>query len=287
MTRRKQRGSRHSATLILAACLVGLCLVAYFSGTSETPAARPDTAGTLPTDTEQQAAADYNELERMACPTYESARGAQVIKHVGYTLAYDADFKTPQWVAWVLTDREAEGTLPRHDHFAPDPEVRGAKAYPDDYKYAGYDRGHMAPAADMKWSERAMRESFYMTNICPQNRNLNRGDWQDLEEAERSLARRFGAVAITAGPIYSQPQPPRIGAHKVAVPDAFFKVLLVGYPQQPQAFAYVMRNEAGSRPLSYYQHTVNEVEELTGMDFFPGLDEDVEAAKPHLPPGTR
>ena len=145
----------------------------------------------------------------------------------------------------------------------------------------------MAPAADMKWSERAMRESFYMTNICPQNRNLNRGDWQDLEEAERSLARRFGAVAITAGPIYSQPQPPRIGAHKVAVPDAFFKVLLVGYPQQPQAFAYVMRNEAGSHPLSDYQHTVNEVEELTGMDFFPGLDEDVEAAKPHLPPGTR
>ena len=287
MTRRKQRGSRHSATLILAACLVGLCLVAYFSSISETPAARPDTAGTLPTDTVQQTAATYDELERMACPTYESARGAQIIKHVGYTLAYAADFKTPLWVAWVLTVREAEGPLPRHDHFAPDPEVRGAKAYPDDYKHSGYDRGHMAPAADMKWSERAMRESFYMTNICPQNRNLNRGDWQDLEEAERSLARRFGAVAITAGPIYSQPQPPRIGAHKVAVPDAFFKVLLVGYPQQPQAFAYVMRNEAGSRPLSDYQHTVNEVEELTGMDFFPGLDEDVEAAKPHLPPGTR
>ena len=73
MTRRKQRGSRHSATLILAACLVGLCLVAYFSSISETPAARPDTAGTLPTDTEQQAAAAYHELERMACPTYESA----------------------------------------------------------------------------------------------------------------------------------------------------------------------------------------------------------------------
>ena len=66
MTRRKQRGSRHSATLTLAACLVGLCLVAYFSGISETPTARPDTAGTLPTDTEQQADAAYDELERMA-----------------------------------------------------------------------------------------------------------------------------------------------------------------------------------------------------------------------------
>ena len=209
-------------------------------------------------------------------PHYESSRGGQIIKHTGFTLSYDADFKTPQWVAWELTADEVDGTYPRKDSFSPDPEVRGAKAYHKDYSNSGYDRGHMAPAADMKWSETAMEESFYTSNICPQNRNLNRGDWKDLEELEREWAVKYGAVAITAGPIYTTKCPERIGAHKVAVPDAFFKVLLVDYPDSPKAYGFVFKNEAGSRKLSYYQQTVDDVERLTGMDFFPALPDDIE-----------
>ena len=209
-------------------------------------------------------------------PHYEPSRGGQLISHTGFTLSYDADFKTPQWVAWELTAEELDGTWPRKDSFSPDPEVRGAQAYHKDYSNSGYDRGHMAPAADMKWSEAAMEESFYTSNICPQNRNLNRGDWKDLEELERDWAKEYGAVAIAAGPIYTSKRPKRIGAHKVAVPDAFFKVLLVGYPDSPKAYGFVFKNEAGSRKLSYYQRTVDEVEELTGMDFFPALPDEVE-----------
>lgn len=220
--------------------------------------------------------------EGMALPRYESSRGGQLIERTGYTLSYDADFKTPQWVAWTLTADEAEGSVPRESNFTADPDVRGAKAYPADYTNSGYDRGHMAPAGDMKWSEEAMRESFYMTNICPQNRNLNRGDWKDLEEKERDWALARGAVSIAAGPIYSTKRPKRIGNHQVAVPDAFFKVILVDYPKAPKAYGFIFRNEAGSRPLQSYQLSVNEVERRTGIDFFPGLSEEVEDQVPEL-----
>lgn len=220
-------------------------------------------------------------------PEMTVSRGGQVIAHTGFTLCYDADRKTPYWVAWLLTADRVDGTAPRYNKFMPDPAVRGAQAYTSDYTKSGYDRGHMAPAADMKWSETAMRESFYLSNVCPQNRNLNRGDWNDLEELTRQWARRFGTVSITAGPIYYTDKPARIGANRVAVPNAFFKVLLIGYPDSPCAYGFVFPNVAGNRPLTAYQYTVDEVERITGMDFFPALPDDVErrieAEKPALP----
>lgn len=209
-------------------------------------------------------------------PVYTPSRGGQIIRHTGYTLSYDADYKTPQWVGWYLTKARVLGSVERKDNFRPDPDIRGAKAYTADYKNSGYDKGHMAPCADMKWSKTAMDESFYLSNICPQNRNLNRGDWQDLEEQTRKWAVRYGTVSITAGPLYTSRTPRRIGAHKVAVPDGFFKVVLVNYPKSPKAYAFVFENKSGSHPLSYYQRTVDEVEQITGMDFFADLPDKVE-----------
>ncbi len=220
--------------------------------------------------------------EGMRLPKYETSRGGQVIAHTGYTVKYDADFKTPQWVAWSLTAEQAQGTVPREKEFLPDPDIRGAKAYTKDYANSGYDRGHMAPAGDMKWSATAMKESFYLSNVCPQNRNLNRGDWKELEELEREWAISHGVVNIAAGPIYYTSTPTRIGNNKVAVPDAFFKVILVDYPDAPKAYGFIFKNEAGSRPLSSYQLSVNEVEKVTGMDFFPGLSEKTEGQKPEI-----
>ncbi len=220
--------------------------------------------------------------EGMRLPKYETSRGGQLIVHTGYTVQYDADFKTPQWVAWSLTAEQAQGTVPREKDFYPDPDVKGAKAYTKDYSNSGYDRGHMAPAGDMKWSASAMKESFYLSNVCPQNRNLNRGDWKELEEQERDWALSHGVVNIAAGPIYYTSTPTRIGNNKVAVPDAFFKVILVDYPDAPKAYGFIFKNEAGSHPLTSYQRSVNEVEEATGMDFFPGLSEKIESQKPAL-----
>lgn len=232
-----------------------------------------------PTDASTAAARSTESTTAVAgieIPKYESSRGGQIIEHLAYTLSYDADFKTPQWVAWQLTAEHTTGPYGRKNSFSPDPLVRGAKAYHKDYTHSGYDRGHMAPAGDMKWSEQAMEESFYTSNICPQNQNLNRGDWQDLEEWERAAANRYGIVYIACGPIYTSTRPERIGANKVAVPDAFFKVILVNYPRDPRAYGFVFQNVAGGHPLTYYQRTVDEVEAATGMDFFSALPDKVE-----------
>ena len=119
-------------------------------------------------------------------PELVRERNSQVIRHTGYTVSYNAETKIPNWVAWTLTPERFEETVSRYDKFLPDPEV----AHPvttEDYKRSGYDRGHLCPAADNKWDEQAMRESFYMTNVCPQDHNLNRGDWKELEEACRYM----------------------------------------------------------------------------------------------------
>ena len=164
----------------------------------------------------------------------------------------------------------------RTDKFLPDPDVRGAKAYSNDYTKSGYDRGHMAPAADMKWSKQAMAESFYMSNICPQNPNLNRGDWNDLEEKSRQWAKKYGAVYIACGPVYDHGKPKRIGNNKVAVPDAFYKVILINDSKTPQAIGFLFPNKAGHKPLKKYIVTVDSVEKRTGIDFFPALPDEVE-----------
>lgn len=202
-------------------------------------------------------------------------RGEQIIRHTGFTLSYNADWLCPNWVAWELTALETQGVEERAKHFKPDPEVRGVKVVTKDYSNSGYDRGHMAPAADMKWSEQAMRESFYMTNICPQIRNLNAGDWKELEELCRTWANHFGKIYICCGPIVGN-NPKRIGENGVAVPDAFFKVILAFENQTPQAIAFLMAHKPGNNPLKSYAMSVEDMEIVTGIDFFTHLPDSLE-----------
>ena len=209
-------------------------------------------------------------------PEYNSNRGGQIIVHKGFTLYYDADYKTPSWVGWHLTNQETMGSESRTDKFLPDPNVIGAKAYTTDYTRSGYDRGHMAPAADMKWDKKAMAESFYMNNICPQNPNLNRGDWNDLEELSRDLAKKYGSLYITCGPIYDNKYPKRIGNNKVAVPDAFYKVIFIDHKSYTKAFGFIFNNKAGNRPLKNYIVTVDSIEKRIGIDFMPTLDKSIQ-----------
>lgn len=200
----------------------------------------------------------------------------QIIEHLGYTVSYNHDWLVPNWVAYELTDFEASGELPRSNNFAPDPLVHGDPVVTYDYKNSGYDRGHMAPAGDMKWSEQAMRESFYMTNICPQNHNNNAGDWKSLEELARDWARQYGNIYIACGPIVEE-RHQTIGLnHTIAVPAAFYKVFLRQKRDSWTAIGFVMPNQAGSRPLMTYMMTVDDVERLTGIDFFYNLPDSIE-----------
>lgn len=198
----------------------------------------------------------------------------EIIEHTGYTVSHNSKWKIPNWVGYELTRKELYGNNPRNDCFAPDPMVKGNKAELSDYKNSGYDRGHMAPAADMKWSKKVMKESFYLSNICPQNQSLNRGDWNDLEEKVRSWAKRDSAIIVVCGPIVSK-RPNKIG-NNVAVPESFFKVILSPYKTNPQAIGFIMPNQAGNNPLSKYAMSVDEVEEITKYDFFSALPDDIE-----------
>ena len=207
-------------------------------------------------------------------------RKSQVIDHFAYSLSYNDDWKLPNWVAYELTKSETFGDIERCNRFSPDPKVIGEAVEHGDYtnNQGKYDRGHMAPAADMKWSEQAMRESFYTTNICPQNANLNRGDWNDIEELVRDYAQQYGAVYVVCGPIVSD-SPQYMGNHqKIAIPDAFYKAILRRKGDSWTTIGFVCNNEAGSKPLLYYVRTIDEIEEMAAIDLFYGLPDDIENA---------
>lgn len=207
----------------------------------------------------------------------QTARPEQVIEHIGYTVSYHPTWHIPNWVAYELTEAEVDGLEERSNHFVPDPLVEGDPVVTKDYSNSGFDRGHMAPAADMKWSEQAMKESFYMTNICPQNHSNNAGDWKDLEEFGRDLARKYKSIYICCGPIVTD-YSTTIGTYrKIVVPQSFYKVLLRQKDNDEwTAIGFVMPNAAGNRPLMTYIHSIDEIENMTGIDMFYQLPDSIE-----------
>lgn len=168
---------------------------------------------------------------QMEIPRNLTNRKERILKRTGYTLSYNSFYKTPNWVAWELTRKETEGKAERYDKFLPDPDLPEPRVEHSDYTRSGYDRGHMAPAADMKWSKKAMQESFYMSNICPQNQKLNRDDWGDLEDACRKWAREIWNGLHRLRSHLRQKQ---TGTHRKA-PGSRTRPFLQGCPdQQPE-----------------------------------------------------
>ncbi len=201
-------------------------------------------------------------------------RSSLIIRHLGYTVSYNADTRIANWVAWTLTPDRFEEVVSRYDKFLPDPEVGEDAVTTEDYTRSGYDRGHLCPAADNKWDKQAMRESFYMTNVCPQNHNLNRGDWKELEEACREWTLEHGKLYVVAGPVLYRGEHRRIGMRRVVVPEAFYKVVFC--PEPLKAIGFIYKNTSGNHPLDAYINTVDEVERITGLDFFPDLPDSLE-----------
>ena len=201
----------------------------------------------------------------------------QTLRRTAYVTSYNKATKLPNWVAWRLTPDRTSGPAKRSGvDFEADTDVPAPRAEDSDYYGSGYDRGHMCPAADNKFSKEAMRESFLFTNMCPQNGNLNRGDWNEMEMACRRWAEQYGALYIVCGPILYKGKHKTIGKNKVVVPEAFFKVVL-RTGENPKAIGFIYKNAEGNRPKGDYVNTVDEVERLTGIDFFPSLPDDVES----------
>lgn len=223
------------------------------------------------------ALSSHAQSSKSGLPVTPKGVPGSIISHRGYTLSYNTSTNCPNWVAWELTDQETQGTISRSPNFFPDPDVPEAnRVEPTDYRGSGYDRGHMCPAADMKWSEQAMHDCFYMSNICPQDRSLNGGAWERLETACRRWARQEGEVYIICGPIFHNPRKsPTIGEdHRVKVPDAFFKVILSLRPGHEKAIGFLFANDNSRQALGEVCCSVDTIEELTGYDFFPKLDKN-------------
>lgn len=207
-------------------------------------------------------------------PAYTSKDA--IIEHEFYALRYNEKTEQADWVAYKLTaDDLNNAKFKRKDNFREDPNVKTNSASPADYKGSGYDRGHLAAAADFTWNKLALDESFYMSNMSPQLPGFNRGIWKKLEEKTRSLARSNGTVYIVTGPIFTG-KSDKIGKNKVAIPDKYYKVVIELTGNDIKGIGFILDHEKSSASLSSFSMSIDEVEKITGLDFFPTAPDDIE-----------
>lgn len=195
----------------------------------------------------------------------------------GYLLAHDSERKTPIWVAEHLINKRVTGVVKR-TNFQPDPDLNiGKRAELIDYRGSGYDRGHMAPAGNMRWGQQAMLESFFLSNIVPQiGKDMNQGIWKELEEKIRLWAISRGELYIYTGPIYAKKPPDVIGINKVAIPTHLYKIIYD--PIAIEAIAFIMPNmKLKSSDMPAYIVTIREIEKKTGLNFLSTLDTETES----------
>jgi len=204
--------------------------------------------------------------------------GLPVIRHTYFSLGYSEKDEQASWVAYELEKRRLlKGGVERTDNFRPDPDVSTGSATPSDYSASGYDRGHLCPAGDMAFSENAMSETFFMSNMSPQAPACNRGIWKELEEQVRDWAKINGHLYVVTGPVLALRSLKKIGKqNKINVPKMYYKVLLDYSEKNPKAIGFLIPNAASDEPLENFAKTVDEVESLTGLDFFPDLPNNIE-----------
>lgn len=196
---------------------------------------------------------------------------------IAYSVSYDEWHKIPKWVAYSLS-REELGSFARRKgkQFHQDPGAPFQQAERLDYRGSGWTNGHLAPAADFSWSDKAMDDTFYYTNICPQDETLNGGSWHRLENRIRDWAQKFGEIYIVSGPIVGKAENGTIGTNNVTVPDAFFKAVLARDEDSYQTVAFIMENSAATQPYPQCCLTVNDLESIIGIDLFCAIDDAIE-----------
>ena len=214
---------------------------------------------------------------------YELARtpkspSTKLLQKEGFFVSYNTTTLCPNYVAWELTSSESKGKIAeRTNWFEEDNTLsEDVQVKYSDYSNSRYDRGHMCPSGDNKYSQKAMEDCFLMTNICPQAKNLNKGAWNDLEMQCRYWAKKYGSVYIACGPIFDSDHPKKIGKRrKISVPDRFFKVVMT-YGKEPKAIGFIFPNDDVYDSWKNYVESVDEIEQITGFDFFYQLNDLLE-----------
>ena len=197
-----------------------------------------------------------------------------IIDRPGYALGYIEYHEQPAWVIYIMTKSEATTKVAkRTNKFRSDPEIPTGSATTGDYRKSGYDRGHLAPAADMAFSAQTMSDSFFMSNMSPQKPAFNRGIWKDLEALVRYFAITERKIVVVTGPILPKKKTTTIGANQVTVPTHYYKVIFDLTPPR-KMIGFILPNEGSDKPLAAFAVTVNAVEKATGLNFFSKVPKD-------------
>jgi len=215
---------------------------------------------------------------------YPGKNGTLLVR-TGYVAMHNNTKKIPVWVSYCLTDQDLKKSLPLKRDYMSDPDIKyGDKAEPKDYENTPYDRANMAPVQDMQRNKKAMKESCYLSNVCPMKPELKRGKWKQLEDIIRNFVKKNGTAWIIAGPIFkdkdSKGKPykiDKIGWNKVYVPTHFYKIIVYqSSDMQIKAIAFLFENKAQNKSLSGYITTIDEIEDLTGLKFINLLPDEVQ-----------
>lgn len=216
---------------------------------------------------------DTGNLEMVKVP---ANIGCEIIDYEGFTVYFNQEWHIPVCCVHELTAEETDGQIPREKYFSQDESVTGCATL-DDYKYSGYDRGHMVPAGDMKWSTKAMHDCFYLTNMVPQNGALNSGAWNKLEQKLRDWAKRDESLVIVTGVVVSdEDKEITIGESNVVVPGMLYKAVLAPKAVPMRAIGFLYPNKKAQGSLTQHVVSIDEIEELSGLDLFSSLPDDVE-----------
>lgn len=219
-------------------------------------------------------------LSNVGYPVISDTIPNQLLERYCYSVSYNKFTRQPNWVMWELTDehvlKKKDGVWNEYHEDADLPS--GIRSTLDDYASSGYDRGHMCPGGDCNWNEEGRDETFLLSNMCPQNPNLNRGDWKEIEMACRKWAKQYGSIYIVCGPIFFKSQEhERIGPNQIPVPEAFFKVVLCVESSNPKGIGFICRNTDGNRKKDFYVNSIRQVERVTGYRFFPELNDSIKS----------
>lgn len=219
-----------------------------------------------------------NSLFDVGYPMISDTTSSTILERMCYSVSYNKFTRQPNWVMWKLT---GEHVMPKKDgiwnEYREDAELPSEiRSTLEDYASSGYDRGHMCPGGDCNWDDEGRDETFLLSNMCPQNPNLNRGDWKEIEMACRKWAKKYDNIYIVCGPIFFKSQEhEKIGPHKVPVPEAFFKVVLCIEPSTSKGIGFICRNTDGNRKKDFYVNSIRQVERVTGYQFFPNLNDSI------------
>jgi endonuclease G len=195
----------------------------------------------------------------------------EIIKKKFYTLNYNEDHEVANWVSYELDQARLQNCVKRKNSFRPDPAVSTGSSSDEDYRGSGFDRGHLVPAGDMKFSAEAMKDTFFFSNMTPQPPKFNQGQWGKLENLIRSWGAKYGKIWIVSGPILRDNLPFIGKKNRVSVPEEYFKVIIRQNGSSFEGIGFVMGTDVPHRNLDQYVKTIDEVEELSSFDFFKNI----------------